>query len=466
SPLLWDIRSGLSAGRVQSTVLKWICDRQKEIEEFATEEYYEVSAELREGLLFLLVEPVDTSLKTLHLSSQKQVEDIIKDLNKLEKNETEVKLKVVDIQSEKKTRYPPPPFTTSTLQQEAYRRLKFPANKTMLLAQKLYEGVDIAGEGRLGFITYMRTDSVRISEEAALKRRIYIEKQFGKVFIGLMQRKSKKGNIQDAHEAIRPVSISREPKNYTNKLPKDLLDLYKLIWERFVVSGMAAEQSVEYKYLSKRKDYYFLNKQKEVVFEGFTVFTGENKKKEKPHHLEKGKEYVVEKFFWEKKNTEAPIPFTEATIIRKMESSGVGRPSTYASSLNVLFKRKYIRKEKNYLLPEELGLLVNTRLCENFIEFIDEKFTASIEKKLDLVEMKKLERLQLIKDFYSSLQKCLVQTKKKPFTTKKNNLESEPEKKNLCPLCNKGEIKVKNTGRGKKYQQCSRFPHCEFMEYI
>lgn len=450
SPYLWDkIQSGLSAGRVQSVALKWICERDNEIINFISEEFWELTIEVQannlETFRMQLKSPQDTKI-------QKKI-DMDKIVNELKEDKAN-DLIITEIKKEKKIQYPPPPFTTSTLQKSAHRILGFTTNKTMKLAQELYEGVDLQNGYRTGLITYMRTDSTRVSHTAHQSALDYINNQYGKNYCARTFNVTKnKPSSQDAHEAIRPVDINITPISVRNSLSKEQYKLYELIWKRFLASRMSGEDSIQQTITAKKGKYTFVNVKKMVIFDGFTTLQNKKDKNEKLPSVQKDDILKILQYFPEQKHTNPPSHFTDASLVDKLEKTGIGRPSTYSTIIETLIKRKYIIRKDKKFFSTELGNWVNQELKAKFSEILEDAFTADIEKQLDKIENGELKRLTFLTEFYDTFQNLLKN---------KNQIKQTP---NSCPMCKQGELKSKISKKGKKYFICSRFPKCEYTTY-
>ncbi|EIE00011.1 type I DNA topoisomerase [Leptospira licerasiae] len=466
SPFLWRAVSGegLSAGRVQSVALKWICEREEEIRSFVPVITWLVSATVfygsgeNEKIVFYP--------KRGAFSTQKAASEFLDSILK--------KTKVLQITERKEKAgetLPPPPFTTAALQQEAFRVLKFSASKTMKLAQELYEGTDLGKGKSQGLITYMRTDSVRIGEDARDSIRRKIGSKFGKEFISdkaqTYRLKRTKGRSQDAHEAIRPVDVFLEPSFVfevaDRNLSKDSKKLYELIWKRAVASQMRSEAW-------KRLE--FVANVGEEVWEGEKLFTVDPGYKKiynvNPDILpawKKGETLKPDPWEIQEKTTEPPHRYTEASLVSKLEKEGIGRPSTFASILETLYKRKYVYSEKGKLYAETLGERVNTFLQAAFSDLFREKFTSEMEQKLDSIASGEESRSKVLSEFYSVLDS---QLKKTNITAINKQLKEKPKtpKYGICPVCKEGERVRKKSSKKKEYYICSRFPACDYAEYI
>ncbi|WP_126992648.1 type I DNA topoisomerase [Thermosipho globiformans] len=406
SPLLWKIIKGaMSAGRVQSAALKIICDRERERFLFKPKEFYKVS---------INVKKVKANLWSINGKKIKQ-ENITKEIAEdIKSNVKQVTLS--DIVEKERKKSPPNPYITSTLQQDAATKLGFPVSKTMKIAQALYEGIDTK-DGHLAFITYMRTDSTRVSEEAKQMAQEFIEKNFGKEYIGGSKKKKKTSkNVQDAHECIRPVNPEITPDIAKSLLSSDYYKLYKLIWERFMASQMKESKYKERTYIFQSEKYEFRTTYSHLIFDGFEkIYNSSSKEKEKIE-LEKGKTYKVSKVNIEKDTTKPPARFTEASLVKTLEAEGIGRPSTYATIISTLLARKYVKKEKKELIPTLLGFTVEDFLTKRFPEIVDKKFTALMEEELDKVESGEKEWKEVLDKFYSEFSKYLSTAQKEFYT--------------------------------------------------
>jgi DNA topoisomerase-1 len=405
SPLLWKIlKSGLSAGRVQSVALRFICEREEEIKKFVPKEYWRIYGLKDENKIFLSkLEGKKFDPLKLGITREKS-EEIIKELK-----ERNFVISSINEEISKKT--PPAPYITSTLQQEAANRLGFSVAKTMKIAQELYEGVETP-EGNVAFITYMRTDSTRISEEAAKRAKEFIKNKFGDEYTSKGKSKTgtqKRSNVQDAHEAIRPTYVDKTPDEVKSILKADHWKLYKLIWERFVASQMAPSkyriQTVEIS--SEDGKYSFIIENSERIFDGFEAIykTSNGGNNFKFENLKEGNYFTFDDFGNEQKFTEPPTRYTEASLVKKLEREGIGRPSTYASIINTLFERKYVIRKNRFLVPTFIGFLVNEFLIKNFPKIVESKFTAIMEAELDEIENGKKVWKEVLDEFYREFEK-------------------------------------------------------------
>lgn len=450
SPLLWrKVRRGLSAGRVQSAALKIICDREREIKAFVPEEYWTILATFVKNGTF--------TAKLTHKDGKKVViknkEENDAILDELGKN----KYIIEDIQNKKRMRKPYAPFTTSSLQQDAANKLNFNTRKTMMIAQQLYEGIDVGKNGTMGLITYLRTDSMRISAEAKGAALSFIENNFGKEYTAnnFFGRKNK--GIQDAHEAIRPSDVTLVPEDIKSYLSQDQFKLYRLIWIRFVASQMSAAKydSVQVDVVNGK--YNFRAGGSRRTFDGYQKVYGvsDDDRDNMLPHLEKGQEVDLEDIKGEQNFTQPPARFTEASLVKELEERNIGRPSTYAPIVGTLTDRKYVKREKKTLLPTELGFHVIGLLEEYFKDIVDAGFTASMEDKLDGVEAEGAEWKNIIREFYDPFRKDL---EKADAAIEKVRIEDKPTGE-MCELC--GKPMVIKAGRYGDFIACSGYPECK-----
>ncbi|EQA36281.1 DNA topoisomerase I [Leptospira inadai serovar Lyme str. 10] len=466
SPFLWKaISSGLSAGRVQSVALKWICEREAAIRDFIPEDSWEVIAKVHfspEKEDFILFRRKDGAFET-----EEEGKTALRNL--LDQN---AELRVID-RSEKKGKTPPPaPFTTASLQQEAFRFFKFPASKTLKLAQSLYEGVDLGNGKRQGLITYMRTDSVRISSQArfALKEEAILS--FGAEFVSsedVSHRERKaKGKTQDAHEAIRPVDPSLTPKDIQHlserSLNKDAKKLYELIWKRSLASQMKPENWIRIRFQAEAGSEVWIGETKRTEFPGYRIVYGATQESRPPWKV--GEILSPTKWEMQKKTTEPPPRYTEATLVAKMEKEGIGRPSTYASILETLYKRNYAIRDKIGILATNLGEKVNSFLQKAFPDLFRDGFTADMEMKLDHIAEGSVSRTQLLTDFYSKLATVLKGADIKSVSSEWKKTSKTVLGYGICPVCGKGQRIRKRSSKKKEYFLCSRFPDCDYAEYL
>ena len=457
SPLLWKkVSRGLSAGRVQSVALNFVVERERQIQSFIPEQYWEIEAKLKKkdtvsDLVEFIAKLVKIKDKKVKIKNEKEATDIINEL----KNATFV---ISEIKKKEQKRYPKPPFITSTLQQEAFNKLKFTASKTMRIAQELYEGIDMGEEGNVGLITYMRTDSVSVSEVALKKTQDFIEERYGKEYLpDKIRRYKSKKSAQGAHEAIRPTSVERIPDKIKEFLSEEQFRLYTLIWDRFVASCMK-EARISITVVSiKAKEYLFKTTGSEVLFDGFmTIFKDEIEQDKKIlPPLKQDEELDLIELIPSQHFTQPPARFTDASLIRKLEEEDIGRPSTYAPTIRTIIDRHYVRREKNYLIPTDLGTIVNDLLVENFPNILDVKFTAKMEEELDKIEQGKMDKEDVLKRFYQPFIKDLELAKVKMRNVKKEVILTDQ----ICEICGRPMV-IKWSRRG-RFLSCSGFPECK-----
>lgn len=456
SPLLWKkVKKGLSAGRVQSVALRLIIDREKEIKAFIPEEYWTIEGEFQKGndqFRGLFLSFADKEKKDLH--SEQEVNSI---LEQLDGN----KFKVVAVSKKERKRNPAPAFITSSLQQEAARKLNFRAKKTMMLAQQLYEGIELGKEGTVGLITYMRTDSTRISEIAQKEAAEYIRSVYGESYLKEEQRKEKKqANAQDAHEGIRPTSTLRDPNSLKSFLSRDQHRLYKLIWERFLASQMAQAVMDTMSVDLQNGNVLFRATGSKIKFHGFMklyVEGTDDQVEEKDKMLPDLKEgdVVVNKDIEPKQHyTQPPPRYTEARLVKMLEELGIGRPSTYAPTLDTIQKRSYVALDNKRFVPTELGEIVHELILEFFPDIIDVDFTAKMEQGLDNIEDGKDGWVKIIDEFYRDFEIHLEIAEKE---MQKVEIKDEPAGED-CENC--GNPMVFKMGRYGKFMACSNFPEC------
>ncbi len=465
SPVLWKkVRRGLSAGRVQSVAVKLIVDREEEIEKFIPEEYWNIYAKLSDLKTKKVFDATfyGKNNKKLELHSKEDVEKILKDIENK-------KYIVTEIKKGERKRTPAPPFTTSTMQQEASRKLGFTLKKTMSVAQGLYEGVNVGKRGTVGLITYMRTDSTRISEEARAAAKEHIINTFGNEYYENRYYKTK-GNAQDAHEAIRPTYIDLEPEQIKEYLNKDQYKLYNLIYNRFIASQMS--QAV-YSTINANIDvnnYNFRASGQTLKFKGFMLLyvekiEGEEEEKEASlPELSVGEEVKKEKIDPKQSFTEPPPRYTEASLVKALEEKGIGRPSTYSPTITTILERRYIEKEQKQLKPTDLGKIVNTLLTQNFPDVINVKFTAKIEEEFDEVAEGKENWKDVIREFYGPFEKTVEKVDKEL-----EHVELVEEVSDVpCDKC--GRMMVIKYGKYGKFLACPGYPECKnakpFVEVI
>lgn len=451
SPLLWrKVRKGLSAGRVQSAALKILCDREKEIRQFQPKEYWTITAEFKKGKTFS-AKLAEYKKKKIVIENKEQNDRILEELKK-------GSYTVTSLNRRERIKKPYAPFTTSSLQQEASTKLNFNTKKTMMIAQQLYEGVEIKGQGSVGLITYLRTDSVRISEEAKAAAASYILENFGKEYAGKNVFSNKKKDIQDAHEAIRPSNIALEPEKIKDSLSSDQFKLYRLIWCRFMASQMASARFDNLQVEIQNGDYTFKTTGSKLLFDGYQkVYKNsidDDKDKLLPA-LEEQEKLDAEDVRGEQNFTQPPSRYTEASLVKELEEKNIGRPSTYAPIVGTLTERKYVTREKKALLPTELGFLVTGLMEEYFKEIVDVNFTAEMEDKLDDVELDEVQWKQVIRDFYGPFEKELAAADQ---AIEKVKVEDQPTGE-VCELC--GKPMVLKTGRFGEFIACSGYPECK-----
>lgn len=502
SPILWaKVRRGLSAGRVQSVACRILCDREKEIMDFVPEEYWLISAQLKikGSRKHLPAKFYGYGDKRTELHTQAEAEKVVE-------ASSGVPFQVTDIKVGERTRHAPPPFTTSSLQQEASRKLGFTTKLTMLIAQQLYEGVEIQGQGVTGLITYIRTDSVRVAEEAQAQARDYIAETYGQPYVPAKPNvyKGRKG-AQDAHEAIRPASLLNRPQDVKASLNNNQYKLYKLIFERFLASQMTeARYEVSTVTLDANGCTYRTTGSR-TLFDGYTVLytEGKDEAEEAEPTLPKltvGEELQAASIDKEQKFTQAPPRYTEASLVKLLEEKGIGRPSTYAPTISTIIERGYVQREKKQLVPTELGFVVTRLMKDNFKDIVDVKFTADMESKLDKVKDGEQEWTAVINDFYGpfektvekasqSIEKIVIQDEVSDVPCDKcgammvykmgrfgrflacpnfpacRNTKAIVEKIDVpCPKCGAALIKRKSK-RGKVFYGCERYPECDFVSW-
>ncbi len=456
SPILWrKVKKGLSAGRVQSVATRLVVDREREIESFIPEEFWTVDAKLKtkENNEFI-ANLYSLNGKKIKPSDALEVKSIENDLKSLDFSVDSVK------KSEKK-RNPAPPFTTSTMQQEASRKLNFTVKRTMVAAQRLYEGVQVEGHGTVGLITYMRTDSLRISNDALESAREYIGNHFGGDFLPAKPNFYKtKNTAQDAHEAIRPTYVSITPQEVKGSLPADMYKLYKLIWERFIACQMkpAVYETVAADITAGK--YGFKANGSKLIFKGYMSVYVEGRdddKTEKDNVLPKmndGDALSLSEIISDQHFTQPPLRYTEATLIKTLEEKGIGRPSTYAPTITTITARGYVTRDKKQLMPTELGSVVTDIMVEHFPEIVGIEFTAEMEKELDGIEGGKADWVKIVSDFYGPFKKVLETADEKIGKVKIEDEKSDV----ICEKC--GRTMVYKMGRFGKFLACPGFPEC------
>ena len=503
SPLLWaKVKRGLSAGRVQSVALRIIADREEEINAFIPEEYWSLDVNLKvEGERKLLnAKFYGTEKEKVVISSKEQLDQILKEVENAEYS-------VADIKKGERVKKAPLPFTTSTLQQEASKALNFATAKTMRIAQQLYEGVDIKGSGTVGLITYLRTDSTRVSDEAEISVRDYIGKAYGEEFVAAGESRSGSGKkiIQDAHEAIRPTDVTRTPASVKDSLSRDQFRLYQLVWKRFLASRM---QPARYETTSVKiaaGSYRFTVAASKIIFEGFrTVYVEAGEEKESGNVLLKGldmdSKLTKESFDSKQHFTQPPAHYTEAALVKTLEELGIGRPSTYAPTISTIIARRYVAKENKNLYLTEIGEVVNNIMKQSFPSIVDVNFTANMESLLDGVAEGQVKWKTIIENFYPDLMQAVEMAEKELEEVKIEDEVTDvicdqcgrnmvikygphgkflacpgfPECRNTkpylekigvaCPVCGK-DVVVRKTKKGRKYYGCEDNPECEFMSW-
>lgn len=462
SPLLWrKLARGLSAGRVQSVALRLVIERERQILNFVAQEYWEIEAELRKSAVTRYA-PFTAKLekiedKKAEIKNKEQADRLVSDIRTKQ-------FKVLDIKKSEKKRYPSAPFITSTLQQEAFNKLRFNANKTMVIAQQLYEGIDITGRGPVGLITYMRTDSTRIAPEAIREVRNFISKNFGKDYLPEKPNVYKvKKLAQEAHEAIRPTLISRPPESLKACLTADQHKLYHLIYNRFLASQMTPARYLVTTVDIQAGRYLFAATGSTLLFDGFTiVYNNEDRNNKEANKniippLKKDEVLELLRLIPSQHFTKPPPRFSDSSLVKALEEEGIGRPSTYAPIISTLILRDYIRRIKGYFYPTELGFKVCDLLVEYFPKIMDVKFTAQMEEELDEIEEARLKKTRVLNDFYvpfkSSLDFAQTNIKKEIIKTKE-----------ICDKC--GKSMVIKWGRKGKFLSCSGFPKCKNSKSI
>ena len=456
SPLLWKkVKRGLSAGRVQSVAVKLIVEREEEIEKFVPEEYWNIYADLKDKESKKQFEArfYGKNNKKIEIHSKEEIDKILEDIEK-------AKYVIKEVKKGEKKRNAAPPFTTSTMQQEASRKLGFTLKKTMSVAQTLYEGVKIADRGTVGLITYMRTDSTRISEEARAAAKTHIVSTYGEEFYENRYYKTSK-DAQDAHEGIRPTYSDIEPDSVKNNLSKDQYKLYKLIYNRFMASQMKPAVYDTMAVNIKANDYDFKANGQKLKFKGFMILyvEGTDEKEEQEEGmlpaLDENQEVKLIKINPKQSFTEPPARYTEASLVKTLEEKGIGRPSTYSPTITTILERRYIEKEQKQLVPTELGKIVNKLLCENFADVINVEFTAKVETEFDNIAEGQEDWKKMIGEFYG------------PFEENVERVEKELEHVELvdevsdipCDKC--GRMMVYKYGRFGKFLACPGYPECK-----
>ena len=505
SPVLWaKVKRGLSAGRVQSVALRIIADREDEIAAFIPEEYWSLDAnfKVKGEKKPLTAKFYGTKDEKITIHNEEELHKILADLE-------EAEYEVVDVKRGERSKKAPLPFTTSTLQQEASKALNFATSKTMRIAQQLYEGVDIKGSGTVGLITYLRTDSTRISEEADANARAYVGKAYGEEYVAEtaseQKQKNDGKNIQDAHEAIRPSDVTRVPAEIKESLTRDQFRLYQLIWKRFVASRM---QPAKYETTSVKigaDDYRFTVSASKIIFEGFRLAYVESDEEKQSgnvmvNSIDKDSELTKESFDYKQHFTQPPAHYTEASLVKTLEELGIGRPSTYAPTISTIITRRYVAKENKNLYMTELGEVVNNIMKQSFASIVDVNFTAYMEGLLDMIAEGKVEWKSVISNFYPDLKEAVEKAEKELETVKIEDEVTDvvceecgrnmvikygphgkflacpgfPECRNTkpylekigvaCPKCGK-DIVLRKTKKGRRYFGCEDNPECDFMSW-
>lgn len=505
SPVLWaKVKRGLSAGRVQSVALRIIADREDEIAAFIPEEYWSLDAnfKVKGEKKPLTAKLYGTKDEKITIHNEEELHKILADLEDAE-------YEVVDVKRGERSKKAPLPFTTSTLQQEASKALNFATSKTMRIAQQLYEGVDIKGSGTVGLITYLRTDSTRISEEADANARAYVGKAYGEEYVAEtaseQKQKNDGKNIQDAHEAIRPSDVTRVPAEIKESLTRDQFRLYQLIWKRFVASRM---QPAKYETTSVKigaDDYRFTVSASKIIFEGFRLAYVESDEEKQSgnvmvNSIDKDSELTKESFDYKQHFTQPPAHYTEASLVKTLEELGIGRPSTYAPTISTIITRRYVAKENKNLYMTELGEVVNNIMKQSFASIVDVNFTAYMEGLLDMIAEGKVEWKSVISNFYPDLKEAVEKAEKELETVKIEDEVTDvvceecgrnmvikygphgkflacpgfPECRNTkpylekigvaCPKCGK-DIVLRKTKKGRRYYGCEDNPECDFMSW-
>ncbi|EHQ74826.1 DNA topoisomerase I [Staphylococcus epidermidis VCU057] len=459
SPVLWKkVKKGLSAGRVQSVALRLVIDRENEIRNFKPEEYWSIEGEFRYKKSKFTAKFLHYKNKPYKLNNKDDVQRITEALNGDQ-------FEITNVNRKEKTRYPAHPFTTSTLQQEAARKLNFKARKTMMLAQQLYEGIDLKRQGTVGLITYMRTDSTRISTSAKSEAQQYINDKYGEQYVSQRKSSVKQGD-QDAHEAIRPTSTMRTPDDMKAFLTRDQHRLYKLIWERFVASQMAPAILDTVALDVTQNDIKFRANGQTIKFKGFmTLYVEakddkENDKENKLPQLDKGDKVTATKIEPAQHFTQPPPRYTEARLVKTLEELKIGRPSTYAPTIDTIQKRNYVKLESKRFIPTELGEIVYEQVKEYFPEIIDVEFTVNMETLLDKIAEGDMNWRKVIGDFYNSFKQDVERAESE---MEKIEIKDEPAGED-CEVC--GSPMVIKMGRYGKFMACSNFPDCRNTKAI
>ncbi|MCI9598308.1 MAG: type I DNA topoisomerase [Firmicutes bacterium] len=451
SPLLWrKVRRGLSAGRVQSAALKIICDRENEIKAFVPKEFWNITAELKKDKKFT-AKLTEYNGKKIIVENKEQADEITKTLKAGD-------YMVQKVDERERQRRPYAPFTTSSLQQEASTKLGFYTKKTMLVAQQLYEGVEIKGHGTVGLVSYIRTDSVRVSDEARAAAKDYILENIGETYYKSNVYSNKKKDVQDAHEAIRPSHVDMEPDSIKDSLSKDQYSLYRLIWSRFMASQMAPAKFMNVSAVIENSGYGLRATGSKLLFDGYLKVYSPGKEDDADKllpSLEEGEKLTATELLAEQNFTQPPARFTEASLVKDLEEKDIGRPSTYAPIIATIIDRKYVTREKKTLFPTDLGFIVTQMMEEYFREIVDTGFTAEMEDKLDEVEVKDTDWKDIIRGYYGTLAKELEIADKE---IKKVEFEVELTGE-MCEKCGK-PMAVKH-GRFGEFAACTGYPECK-----
>lgn len=501
SPVLWaKVKRGLSAGRVQSVALRIIADREAEINNFISKEYWTLSGEFKAkgDKKPLIAEFYGTTKEKMTIESEEQLDQIIQDIQKSE-------FRASDVRTSTRQKKSPLPFTTSTLQQEAAKTLNFSTQKTMRMAQGLYEGVAVKGRGTIGLITYLRTDSTRISDEAKQAAKEYIQENYGAEYLRTTEQAGKsKRKIQDAHEAIRPTYVDLSPAQVKDALSRDQFRLYQLIWKRFLASQMAPAQYETTSVKIDSDQYRFTASASKVVFSGYLSIyqTEEDKvdKKKVSANIQKGTLLSADNFEKKQHFTQPPAHFTEASLVRTMEELGIGRPSTYAPTISTIIHRRYVAKEQKNLYITELGEVVDSIMKKSFASIVDVNFTAYMEGLLDRVEDGSVKWKTVVENFYPDLHEAVEKAQKELEEVKIEDEVTDviceqcgrnmvvkygphgkflacpgfPDCRNTkpylekigvpCPKC-KSDVVIRKTKKGRRYFGCIAYPDCDFMSW-
>lgn len=453
SPILWQkVRKGLSAGRVQSVTTKLICEREEEIKAFVPKEYWSIeliASNKEENNLTLKFYGKDN--EKIELENEEQVKEILKTIEN-------GNLVVTKIESRSRRKSAPKPYTTSVLQQDAANKLNFTTKKTMMVAQELYEGIDVKGEGTVGLISYIRTDSKRISEEAREKAKGYIIESIGENYYKDHAKDSKgkkEKKVQDAHEAIRPTSVDRTPDSIKDSLSKEQYKLYNLIWRRFVASQMEDSVFDVLNVECKIEDLIFKATGSKLKFDGYTKIYNFTEREDKIlPSLDEGEILKIQEYNPQQHFTSPPPRYTEASLVKTLEELGIGRPSTYAPTITTILNREYVEKDGVSLVPTELGIIVTKILDENFHKFMEVDFTADMESQLDQIEEGNAEWKNVVEEFYSPLAEAIRVAIEK---IEKVNMDEETDE--ICELC--GSNMVIKYGRFGKFMACKNYPECK-----